>query len=260
MLRARKHLLSAMGDLAARDFDERMLSHLREMSPAHFRALSDDDARVVLSLGQERAARYGLTSERGIRYYVDTMFLFGSFFDEDPLLPWAAQCLSRAGHEPEDATIDRLKERAWEEVSAQKPEQATLLENGAALLVAELRRVRAEPNEPLLEVFVAPLIQRAFDRLIALLPVKAERAGAQRAREAVAAGVDEANRLGLTTVRGAALLTETRFLLGCGVARDPLLPALSRAVRDASIPSAAERVDSVYSLLLDQLRFWGSAS
>lgn len=259
MFRVRKHLLDTFREEALTDFEDRMITHLRVFSSAHFKILREEEIRGVIQSGMERAAPHGLTSGRSIRYFVDTMFLVGSGFDEDPMLPWARAALTDTFHTHQEERVNLLFSRAREHVAAIRPELVALAQGGGAGFMDDLRRLRAEDNEPLVPAGFAatgPVQKRAFDWLVRRFPMKSERAGEARVRALVELAADTAVRRGLGTPRGVLVLSAMMFVLGAGCAADPLLPWLSDILDDPSVPTPGERVDRVFGTAVNTLRKW----
>jgi hypothetical protein len=183
------------------------------------------------------------------------MFILGSSFDEDPLLPWAKQALSESEGEHEDARIDRLNALVWDHVEGIRPELVRVDGEGS-VFIEEIRALREEPNELLTPLSMAPLPQRAFDWLARLFPSKCRRAGEGCVRLSIDRGIERATELGLGTPRGALMLVAMRFVLGSGCTEDPLLPWLPPILRDPAVFSTSERVDRVFSATLNCLSRW----
>jgi len=87
--------MEAYREVALRDFEDRVVTHLRKFYPAECANLGEEQIRRLIRYGIVRARSYGLTSERAACIYVDVMFAFGRDFDRDPSLPWASQVLNR---------------------------------------------------------------------------------------------------------------------------------------------------------------------
>lgn len=255
MLTIRKKHLESFRAEALLDFEERMLDHLKRFSPRHFRVLSDDQVRAAIHAGIERAAPHGLTSERSIRYYVDMMFMLGSGFDDDPLLPWAASIL--AEHEAESTRVDRLHAAAWAHVERVLEDYRGL--DGTAdqgRFIAELRRIKSDRDDPLTAETLPDFRERTSARLSRLFPRKHAHAGEEAAFALVDRGVASAARHGITTERGAVVFIAMMFVLGAGFADDPLLPWVSAILADASITDPGARVDQLYSGAVTCLGQW----
>lgn len=78
-----------LGQSAQGAFEQRLLSHIQENFPVHWREVGPERLREVIHLGMANAAKYGLQSQREIYLFVSLMLYFGSSFDTDFQLPWA---------------------------------------------------------------------------------------------------------------------------------------------------------------------------
>ncbi len=112
MLVIRKAQMAVLEQAVLRTFENRMLEHLKEFFPKHCEILGEEQVRKVIRLGIERAEQYGLVSERDIHLYVGLMFMLGSYFDQDPQLPWAAKILTDENIVYPNHRADQLHNRA----------------------------------------------------------------------------------------------------------------------------------------------------
>jgi len=106
MFRIRRQHRAAFVEAAVRDFEKRMVAHLRECFSEQCADLGDEELRAIVAYGRERAALYGIDLERHVCLYIDLMFGVGRDFDEDPALP-ARQILVDPAIHPIDR-IDRV--------------------------------------------------------------------------------------------------------------------------------------------------------
>jgi len=104
MFKIRALQMNALSVDAVKDFEARMLVHLMEFFPAEYTQLGEEKVRAMVRYGIERAATYGIRSERGVCSYVDVMFAYGCEFDRDMSLSWAQSILLES--EPRDE-VDR---------------------------------------------------------------------------------------------------------------------------------------------------------
>ena len=114
MLRIRKEQKEQLREREIRAFEEDMLKHLGILFPAYCEAFGPAALRRMVRLGIERAARYGIVSERGVCVYIDAMFAFGRDFDTDPSIPWAGEILGRKSLETEVLRVDELVDEGLE--------------------------------------------------------------------------------------------------------------------------------------------------
>ncbi len=97
---------------AAKDFEDRMVVHLNKFFPEQCEALGEPGTREEIRNGIDRAARYGIETERDVCKYIDLMFAFGRDFDTNPELPWAARILNDTKYESPTAKVEDLHQTA----------------------------------------------------------------------------------------------------------------------------------------------------
>src|SRR6185503_8352236 len=102
--------MDAFRQAAEAAFEDRMVAHFQGELPEPCALAGEAGLRSAIRLGLERARGYGLGGEASVCSFITVMFLLGSGFDDDPLLPWASSILRAAAREPEDITVIRLRE------------------------------------------------------------------------------------------------------------------------------------------------------
>jgi hypothetical protein len=93
MLEIREEQMAVFDQAARKSFEDEMVQHLAEFVPKQCEVIGEQQVRKVIQLGVERARIYSLTNRGPVRFYIELMFVFGSDFDTDPLLSWAAEIL-----------------------------------------------------------------------------------------------------------------------------------------------------------------------
>jgi hypothetical protein len=118
---------------ATREFVERMAAHLRRYFPEQCDAEGGegegaDGLRAFIRGGIDKAARYGITSQRGASKFLTLMLAFGADFDADiTAAPWAAPILRDSSIENQFDRIELLYDAAIksaESASVGEPESA----------------------------------------------------------------------------------------------------------------------------------------
>ena len=116
MLVIRQEQLDAMRAQRAARFEDRMVTHLRQVWPERWDALGETGARALIRAGIERARGYGMTAEHDVARYIDLMCAVRDDFDTDPRIPpWVAQLLTAPGLSGA-RKMDALWERAKREL------------------------------------------------------------------------------------------------------------------------------------------------
>lgn len=257
MLNIRPQQFDVFAQAAFRNFEDRMIEHLKRFSPSHFKILEEADVRRAIRYGWERAQAHRLTSERSVGLYVQTMFMLGSNFDADPQFPWAAETLDDETTPDEAARVDRLSEKAWDYVEHVLPDFPA--GDGSAedsRMIEELRRIRREPQEVLAPSDMPEVYARSLARLCEAFPKKCEYVGHDNLRRLLQRATETVDAYGLNTERGVMLCLALMFVLGSGFDADPLLPWASAALKDQSVAGRNERVKRLYAGAVSCLRRW----
>jgi hypothetical protein len=213
-----------LAEVGKRAFEERMVAHLRGLSSPLYKAVGEAQLSSMVKAGIPRAAAYGLTFRGPVRLYLELMLLFGSHFDTDPQYPWGAEILKRVDAGPQMQRADLLYRRTLDYRKA-----VAGLEDVHTF--AALRRIRALVRQPpalTRETF----IQAMAVEIVQVYPQKAAFLGAQGVDSVVRAGILGARELGLTNLRGFALMTMLVLAFGHGCARDPVYEWVERVLKD----------------------------
>ena len=102
-------------------FVARMVQHLRNDLPRQCEAqgLNEDDLEPLVRQGMSNAEDHGITSQVGIRQYLDCMVVLGPDFDSDGKHPWAQEILANDDLSPSEKADalawNKLFEVNWEE-------------------------------------------------------------------------------------------------------------------------------------------------
>ncbi len=94
MLKIRPEQNEELSKVAFKDFEDRMVVHIKKHFSEHYKALGEENTRTLIQYGIERAATYEIVSERDVCKYIDLMVAFGPDYDQDHKLPWAAKNLN----------------------------------------------------------------------------------------------------------------------------------------------------------------------
>lgn len=108
MLVVRKAQMAALGKAAARQFVDEMIAHLKAFAPRHTARIGTPAVAATVDLGMRRCAGYHFTARGPIRLYLEMMLLFGSHFDTDPQVPWAAGLLRQGDAADQMDRAERL--------------------------------------------------------------------------------------------------------------------------------------------------------
>jgi hypothetical protein len=94
MLTIRKEQMQVLSEAVEKRFMERMVLHVREYFPESCKDKEYKDLMDILVKGARRAKGYGITEQRDICKYFNSMFVMGHEFDNDEAYPWAKEILN----------------------------------------------------------------------------------------------------------------------------------------------------------------------
>jgi hypothetical protein len=222
MLTVRAEQLTRLEAVMLDQFELRLLDHVREHFPTHWRVIGAEQMRKVVHSGINRARDGGYPTQRDAFMFVSLMLYLGSYFENDPQYPWLAAKLAHdaVGRRSErlenafDAAIDFVKTAAGANGEHRKAAYARA--NGA--LFHELKQPDRINSEYVLST------------LYWLWPKKYDAVGEQGLRTLMNAVVPTARRLGIATPEGALLFVVAAFLLGHRANDDAQFPWLAQAL------------------------------
>lgn len=226
MFRVSREQILAIGHARQLDeFEDEMVPHLRAFAPNDSEALGDVGVRRVVRLGIQRAAVHGITDVGLLRFHVELMFMFGSHFDTDPLLPWVTEVL----RDPTMPDPQRRTTRLYEALFVYLPAVAGPRRSFA---IQSLRNLRLHGFDLL--AGAAPRGQRILEALEQAYPERCRYLGDGPLRRFVDHAAEKAASHGLDTDRAVNLVAFAMFVLGHGFAEDPLHPWAREALAGTS--------------------------
>jgi hypothetical protein len=248
MLNIRPGQMEAFEQAAQRRFENDMAAHLRKFAPRHCKILDEEALRTIIRLGIERARKYGFTNVGPVRLFLELMFLFGSDFDTDPQLPWAAEVLADKAIKDQASRAESLYAKTTDFLGkVAGPDQEYAKD--------ALRRALEERFEEL------PIPEGDFEngmlaRLEMMYSRKCQHVGDEVLRSLIWRSYKLTARHSAAGDIGAALFVELMFFLGHGCVGDPLFPWIAAALNDAaaSDPEArARRLHAAWVAFLNQM-------
>ncbi len=260
-LKIRSEQVQVFEQAAVRNFEDRMIEHLKEFVPKHFKMLEEADFREIIQYGWERAKSYRLTSERSVRIYIQLVLMLGSGFDADPQIPWAAEILNDESGPDETERIDRLHDKAWDyadHVALDYGEAEGDVDSSR--FVEKIRQIRRERNEILLSSDVPEFYKRMILEIKQTFPKKCAYIGELALRRLIQHAIETAKSYGITTERGVVLFSSMMFVLGSGFDTDPRLPWASAILNDSAIADQSKRVDQLLAGAVECLKRWWACS
>jgi len=246
MLEIRDEQMAVFEQAALKNFEGEMVEHLKKFSPQHCEVMGEPRVRSVIQLGMARAKTYGFTNRGPVRFYLEMMFMFGTDFDTDPLLPWVGKILKKAARPDQMERADQLYGHLME--YAEKvagPDNAYIKE---ALRRASLQRFEDLPLP------AGNFEKEMIARLTANYPQKCEYVGEAALRELIPLGIALARKYSVSTAAGKVFLIGLMFAQGHGFATDPQLPWIQATLNNPAITDANKRIERLYSKTMTYLR------
>ncbi|MBV6319527.1 hypothetical protein [Duganella violaceipulchra] len=230
-------------------FEGEMLTHAGLYFPNHMAILGRQRARRVIALGIERAALYGLIGRSDVCRYINLMWMFGSYFDDDPLLPWASAILAERSRDDPSTNLARLARRALAEFAHMAgPEHAYL---NRALL--RLRHVLAQPKLLQDRDHLPAHLQGL---LAALHPAKSARLTPPAYAALLAVAADKSAQHGLQGSEATLLIALSMFYAGSRFDTDPQHGWAGAALTSVDQDSAPQRLERLMKAAREQLALW----
>jgi hypothetical protein len=220
-------------------FEDQMVVHLEKFAPRHWQVIGEPTGREVIRLGIEQAKKYGFTNRGPVRFYLELMFMFGSYFDTDPQYPWVQAVLRDP--EPMDQMVraDRLFD-ALNDYIAQVtgPKHENVIEALKRLSRTKVEEV-AKPG--------IPLDESAARELQTIYPQTCEYLGEPAVKRLIRHSFELARVYGFDTTHGRLLMVGLTFFMGHNFPKDPLCAWIGRRLDAKRRPDPAARTEELYA-------------
>jgi len=247
MLTIRKDQIEKFQDQSFESFMNEMVVYFKKFAPRHAEVIGEEGIRTVIHLGLERTNRYEFTQLGPVRFYIELMFMFGSFFDTDFLLPWAGSSLKTDLQKNEIERADFIYDKMIyyvDNVSGPDNEYS-------------LKALRKISQSVVKDYDITPenFDERAINALRDIHPQKCKYLGEELLSRLLIRGKQIANFHKITSVEGIMLMIALIFAIGHGFEEDPLFPWISDTLHDESIidpNKKAERLERKVRIYLDK--------
>jgi hypothetical protein len=239
MLKIRQDQMEVFSQAVLRIFEDNMIEHLENFAPHHAKSLGKEGVRKVVQLGIKKAETYGLTNTRPVRFYIELMFMLGSFFDNDCQVPWANQILTDPDITDQSERADLLFDKAMDYVEKvagpQRQYAIASLSHAREQNFNDLCKVQGDFNP-----FIIARLKHNF-------PEKCRYIGDTALKNLIKQGRDQAKEYAVSGNAGAAIFTGFMFMSGQGFAQDPLFPWAGETLNDEAITESMEKLERLYS-------------
>lgn len=249
MLKIRKNQIQSLERAAVEGFEVRTIEHLKESFPNHCQLLETSGTRKVFQIGSEKAVSYKITTESGIWLYLDLMFLLGSGFDEDLLLPWAAEILKDDEIKLESDKIERLHDRAMEYLDCVSGPNNEYIDEAQ-------QRISRFQFDTLMPSSAAEFYEYVIRKLNYIFPQKCDYLGELNLRRFTLRGIESAKSYGFTDERGWVIYIGLMFMLGSSFDADPQFSWAKDILTDQNIADQSVKVERLYNAAMNYLSQW----
>lgn len=226
MLTINEEQMQAFTAVARHSFESEMLLHLKHFLPALCQQVGDDQLRLVISSGMDRAKSRGFDNRGPVRLYLELTLMLGSQFDVDPQYPWAKKILLDDNVTPQMARADLLYGEAdnyWQKVNG----------TGNAYFYEAIKNLDffiRQPSAHSTTIDVSSLL----GQVERVYPEKAYYLGVESLEVVINQAIYEAKQFQFATPHQVSLLVILRVILGCAYKNDPLYPWISTVMGHVS--------------------------
>jgi hypothetical protein len=222
-----------------------MVFHIEKFTPPHYLVLGEDGTREVVNLGIKQAKQYGFTNRGPVQFYIEMMFMIGSYFDTDPQYSWAAQILNDETIPDQMQRADKLFYKMQEylkEVAGPKNEYAM-----RAFQSLSAARDQSVPT-------MGPNFrEEMIRRLDSIYPEKSRYVGEPALSRLVDHATENSEANGMGMDPGPALFSALEFALGYGFTVDPQFPWVINTINNPAISEPNKRIERLKSKSLTYL-------
>jgi hypothetical protein len=239
MLTIRTEQVEAFRQHHLQKFEDDMVQHLKKFAPRHWKVMGEPDGRRVIRLGIEQARKHGLTNRGPVRFYIELMFMFGSYFDIDPQYPWASTVLANPEAADQSVRADRLY-AAMNEYMARVVEPEREHMKMAARRLSDTRFEDLLPAGSNLEDGILQILRE-------LCPTRCKYLGESALKRTIQYGFELATKYEFTSDKGKVLMMTLALSVGHGFADDPLNGWILRRLHKPRWTDPNKQVDELYS-------------
>ena len=93
MLVIRKEQMEVLGRYMLKQFEDRMVIHLRSGFREQTKDMPETDLRSMIQTAIDKGKVYNVTTEDDVQRYLEYMMIYGPEFDTDPKTMWAGEIL-----------------------------------------------------------------------------------------------------------------------------------------------------------------------
>src|SRR5579884_2749962 len=240
----RDRQLLELTNSAQHGFEDRLLLHIQEFFPVHWRVTGPERMRQVVRLGIAKAAGYGLETQREIYLFVSLMLYLGSSFDTDFQLPWAAAGLNNAAEPDTFTRIEATYDAGMQYLDRVAGPDGIHANAALQRFISYVQRPGSAHTET-----AAQMLPRIYPEKCAELNTMQIERLLEQGRTS---GVDPSGANGEAVLLCAALA----MLLGHGFADDPQFSWTKDVMSDPAVTDPRQRFELFKQTSAKELRAW----
>jgi hypothetical protein len=237
MITIRPAQMQAFRQAAFKQFEDEVAGHRVKFNPRHCKALGEEGVRRVIRLGFARAAEHGFTNRGPLQFYIDLMFMFGSDFDTDPQMAWAAEILVDSRLTDQMERADRLYVGTNDYLDkVVGPRLKYFTESLRRFRRLHLEDLRMSPEDP----------GDILSRLENNHTQKYHYVGERLLRQLILRGIETTKQYSVAGETGFGLFIWAMFVIGHGFASDPLYPWIESTLKLRNAAEPDRRIERLY--------------
>lgn len=231
-------------EIALKNFEDKMLNHIKEFFPNHFNMIPEDCIREIIQLGYEKAKGYGFTTQRNVCLYINIMLVVGSNFDVDPMYSWVSTHLVDSGDYP-NVRMNRLSDESFKMLEKYTGSNNQFLNRALLKLNNSGEELFQKLKESDLNTF--------GETLKDIYPEKYDVIDYSNLLKVKRQGIIKANSHGIFSESNILVYLILMFLLGSEFDHDPQFNWVQKTLNDSTF-NEDERIKELYRSMMDNLR------
>jgi hypothetical protein len=238
MLIIRKEQMEVFRNCTQRNFENNMIEHLHEFSPKQSEFLGREGLRKVIQLGMKRVELYGFTDYGPVQFYIELMFMLGSYFDIDCQFSWALDILTDPELVDQTEKADLLYEKVMEYVdTVAGPDRRYARESLRRASMQNFKELVEKRDD--LETHILAGFKINF-------PQKCKYLGDRTLSQIVHSAAESIKKFSVPSDTGMVVFAHFMFMLGSGFTDDPLYPWSQNTLSDEAIADPLERIKRLH--------------
>ncbi len=246
MIILRNEQLKVFQRYALNQYENKLVEHIKNFVPKSYKIIGEVAIRKIITTGMEQAGKYGFTYKGPIRYYLDLMFLFGSYFDTDPQYAWFQKILSNSEITDQMKKVDLLYENTIEYINDVIGPDCTF-EKEALKKSLQINLNDLPSNHD-------NYLNSVFQYLEHLYPRKFEYIGESALKPLIASGNRYANIYGINNLRGISLLISYMFAFGHRCFDDIQYPWIYSTLHDRNKIDQGNLIRKLHSKIINYFK------